>query len=318
MIERRALLTRIVGAVLGGSIVAGTATGRETVAPQTPQSDVSISLDTSVLNLTGVPAPLESTVAELERSTAISLADTDTVSARATVRGGELTDGWAAVSGAFDGDQHLRQLRTAYPAFEPLEQERAGAAIGSRAGRREGNSRTVAGRETRLLVNPRESTAVGINPSRAVVATGPNVRRAVARLVSVLEEDTSEWSEPGVPETVLDGDAVAHATLGDDVPDLLRSHTGSLPTPVVKLLRAVRWGGIALDAGRETSQVRYAARVDPGPGASTAINTLLDNLTAVEDVELLRSSTETTHIVTDVSVQTESLWTAHARVLDLA
>lgn len=311
MLDRRALLARAVGGLLGGGLLTGTATGSET-EPEPPRSDVSVRLDASVLDLTGVPRPLEPTIEELEQSTGVSRTDIDALSASGTVRAGTLTDGWATATGTFDARRTARQLEARFAGVQRTGQEPVRAAF-EQSSRRNGNS---ASEETvHVLVNREESVAVGIQPSRIVLGTAPDVETARRRLGSTLRPAVTNRTESGVLDRTLTGDAVAYATVGDELPTVLEARVDALPAQVVELLFAVRRAGVALDAGRKTTQIRHAAQFDPPSASSGAVSTFLETLAGIDEVDLHRSDAGRHSLVTDVRVPTASLWRTHAEAL---
>ena len=320
MPSRRTVLGNLVGAVLGGTLAIGTAAGSESLGrdaseramstPRTPDDTTTVTarIDPAILSKTGIPAPFESPLSDLQRATAVSLDDIDTVEATASIRGQQLSHGHATLRGQFDVEQVVTRLGEHDPSFGRLS--RSDTAMASA-------ELNHPGPETTVLVRDDVACTVAVQPSQlvAVADTTNRPQSGLAQLRSEQKRPLARAGASGTPGVLLDGDAAVYATLTDESRDWIRSKLRDASPAVRELLLATRAGGASLSVGRRTGRLRYLLRIDPQQHTDEAVRTLRGELTDDDDIALVDADIEAGRIVADVAVGLEQLWTVHQHLL---
>lgn len=309
MFSRRAVLGRISAFLLGCGAIE-TVAGRETASNDSlsGDSEVSVTLNSSALERTTIPPSLEYKLEDVEQSTGIARTDVDRISVTATTLEGAVTSGRANITGQFDVERVAERLQSRRPAFE-REPVRRGA-----EGRYKADNDVVE-RQPVVLVDRQESITVNLDQSHLLVATGSESEGALTHFSAEHKTGSTGWRAFDSPGELLAGDAVARVTLGEDARSHITAHSGTLLAPVVKLLQAMSTGGVAVDLGSETSNVRYALEFQSDAEISPEVSKLIKKVTAHQGVERIHSATGGSHLIVDLTVDTDSLWETHGEVL---
>ncbi|MDQ2051115.1 hypothetical protein RBH26_11545 [Natronolimnohabitans sp. A-GB9] len=307
MIPRRSLLRTTLALVGGATLSTGVTAGSAESTTASTQRDDTVTtavatLEPSVIEVTGLPDPLDSLVADArDRTRSLSLEDIASVTGRAAIHGDAVVGGRAVVTGSFDTQAIESELRDHDLEFVAADR------------RDDGDSRFVASND---------SYAVAVGPSAIRIGYGRTRSRARSRLDAAFEpllparRRTRPTASYGALSALLDGHAVVYADLGSGTRSHLLDSLSDAPDELGTVVEAANALGVALEAGSARTRLRYGVVADPARLSGELLETLVDEATTGDN----SLSSATIHrdgqtVIVDAAVETRSLWCAHERLV---
>jgi len=304
MIHRRGFVRGISALALGGALGASSATA--TAAPPEPTpfhatgrtADAGTTLtarfDPALAETIGLPAGVGSIRSDLrDRYPAVDPTALGPVSASVGIDGGRVAGGCAVAEGSIDAGFR----RALSSAGDGLDDVGAGDAFECGA-------------------VPEPGYAIGATDSTLAVGYGRTDAAAVDHAASGARRVAGRGAGDVAP-AALSGDAVAYATLGGGTRSRLRSRAGDSIDGLDTLLRTAEAVGVAVEAGRTESRLRYGAVVDPSSlslgDASDLARDVAGDGTAI-DVDAV--SRHGRLLVAESTVATDALWRAHGASIE--
>lgn len=306
MISRRGLVRGISSLAVGG--VLGALPGTTAAAPPEPTSfhatgrtadtgtTLTARLDPTLPGTVGLPAGVGAIRADLrDRYPSIDPAAFGPVSASAGIDGDRVVGGCAVAEGPIDDE--FRQVLS--PAGSEAFDD-AGFGTGFEHG-------SV----------PEPGYAVGVTDSTLAVGYGRSDAAAIDHAASGARYATGNAGADRVAPAEFSGDAVAYVTLGDGTRSRLRSRADGSVDGLDALLGAAEAFGVAIEAGRTESRLRYGVVADPSSLSIEQVQSLakraIDGHERDFDVEAVSRHGQL--FVVEAVVGTDAIRRAHGAVL---
>lgn len=304
MIHRRGLVRGVSALALGGALGLSAATA--TAAPPEPTpfhatgrtagagTTLTARVDPSLPGTIGLPAGVGSIRSDLrDRYPSVDPTAFGPVSASVAIDGGRVAGGCAVAEGSIDAG-FRRALSPAGAAFDGTE----------------------AGDGFEYGAVPKPGYAIGVTDSTLAVGYGRNDAAAVDHAASGARR-AAGGAGADVAPAALSGDAVAYATLGDGTRSRLRSRADGSVDGLDTLLGAAEAVGVAVEAGRTESRLRYGVAVDPSSlsvgEASDLARDVAGDGTAIDVDDVARHGRL---LVVESTVGTDALWRAHGESIE--
>lgn len=313
MPDRRRMLSGVVALVLGSPLSGvGTATagrpsddGHSTAGDQT---ELTVAGDPGVLRLSGVPdtaAPFLRAVRQEYPS--VSPRGLDHVAGTVVTRGTAVRGGSGTAWGSFDARSITEELESK-AAFSRVDRSGESDAGGAErpSGTETGGDPQRSGESPQVFVRSAPATAVAVGQTRIDIAGGRDREDTTERLANRRGE-----SDPATTENR----ASAHVTLGGATRRQLIDRVGDSADNVVSLLRGLRTAGVVVQAGAETTTVRYGISLREDHQAGGAVDELKRSL-ATHEATRLRGQRDTENgLAVEATVRTNAIWDVHEAVL---
>ncbi|WP_336326953.1 hypothetical protein [Halovenus sp. HT40] len=327
MTSRRQFV-RAVGLALGGPLVgarvasadsAPTGSAREPDAP----TELAVRGSPRLLEVTGLP---DAVAPRVEATTAwyrsVSLSDIEFVSATLRAAGDRIYDGTGTAYGSFDAAAVAREL-AANTEFVRLDSQSRPSRNRQRISRTTVNRAETARRqrdsETEVLLRSEPASTVILDDRRVDVAHGVSPEDATDRLAETRRQSASAVPDGrGAPQlaSVLEGDVVAHASLGERARQVVRIELPETAETVATVVRGTQAVGIGAQVSSEVITVRYALQYDGAERIKRAVDSLIAELAADQHVEVIERYPQDRAMVVDISMTATEIWSIHEQLLD--
>lgn len=325
MTTRRSLLSRVVGLGIGGFLTGGV----NTSAARSPESGGSTTgssggkpgskagtadtaliatVEGGVLHATGLPEPAGAVLTEaFDRRSALSLADVGRATGSATLDRAGITAGSAVVEGSFDESAIAAELR--HQGFSDVGVDRG----------YDGSESTASGETSaRRFVASGASYAVSVRSSSITIECAGTVDEALSAIDGSF--DPGRYRTPGTVDygalpSLLDGDAVAYATLGSQLRTTLAETCSDGPDGLSSVLEVADAVGVGVRLDGDRTTVRYGIVGDRDRLTVGAVRDVVAQ--AVTDERSLSGRSITRQgrtVVAETVVPTVELWSAHGRL----
>ena len=304
MIHRRGLVRGVSALALGGALGLSAATATAALPEPTPfhatgrtagaGTTLTARVDPSLPGTIGLPAGVGSIRSDLrDRYPSVDPTAFGPVSASVAIDGGRVAGGCAVAEGSIDAG-FRRALSPAGAAFDGTE----------------------AGDCFEYGAVPKPGYAIGVTDSTLAVGYGRNDAATVDHAASGARR-AAGGAGADVAPAALSGDAVAYATLGDGTRSRLRSRADGSVDGLDTLLGAAEAVGVAVEAGRTESRLRYGVAVDPSSlsvgEASDLARDVAGDGTAIDVDDVARHGRL---LVVESTVGTDALWRAHGESIE--
>lgn len=327
MTSRRQFV-RAVGLALGGPLVGArvaSADPSSTGSARKPDAatELAVSGSPQLLEVTGLPDAVAPRVgATTGRYRSVSISDIEFVSATLRAAGDQLYDGTGTAYGSFDAAAVARELaaKTEFVRLDgqshpSRDRQRISRATVSRAETGRGQSDS----ETEVLLRSEPASTVILDSRRVDVAHGLSPKDATDQLAKTRRQSASAVPDGrGAPQlaAVLDGDIVAHASLGERARKLVRAELPETAETVATVVRGTQAVGIGAQIGPETITLRYALQYDGDEQIERAVDSLIADLAENQRVEVVGRYPQDRATIVDVSMTASEIWAIHEQLLD--
>lgn len=307
MISRRGLVRGISSLTIGG--VLGALPGTAAATPPDPTSfhatgrtadagtTLTARLDPALLGTVGLPASVGAIRSDLrDRYPSIDPAAFGPVLTSTGIDGDRVVSGCAVAEGPVNDEFRQALSPASSEAFDD-----AGFGTGFEHG-------SV----------PEPGYAVGVTDSTLAVGYGPSDAAAIDHAASGARHATGNAGADRVAPAELSGDAVAYVTLGDEARSRLQSRADGSVDGLDALLAAAEAFGVAIEADRTASRLRYGIVAAPSSLSIEQVRSLakraIDGHEGDFDIEAV--SRHGRLFVVEAAVGTGAIWRIHGRVLE--
>lgn len=327
MTSRRQFV-RAVGLALGGPLVgAGVASVDSSSAQSTRRSEAPTELavrgSPRLLEVTGLPDALDPRVKPTTgRYRSVSVSDIESVSATLRAAGNQIYDGTGTAYGSFDAAAVARELaaKTEFVRLDGQSRPSQGRQRVSRATvNRADAARRQSDSETEVLLRSEPASTVILDDRRVDVAHGIAPEDATEQLAETRQQSASAVPDGrGAPQlaSVLEGDVIAHASLGERARQLVRAELPETAETVSTVVRGTQAVGVGAQVSPEAITARYALQYDGDEQIERAVDSLIADLTENQHVEVTGQYPKETAIVVDVSMTAAEFWAVQQELLD--
>lgn len=333
MPKRRTLLSRIATIAIGGSFA-----GAPTAASQSSGDDTrqSTQRDSTELSVWGNPAVFQQTEIPTvaipyhdvigRYAGIVPMGDIDRFVGMVETRDGRLGGGSATALGSFRVDVIAAELQR-YTRFSRISSDHEpnsdGRASASRSSVTQGGAQADQHRKgddspSEILTRSNPASIIGLEPGRIDVSVDAG-RAAVLERFARRRRRTGGVGEPNRvnPEQAAGNgsDLVAHVTLGEVLRSQIRTHLSPSADHVDRFIGSIDEVWIAVEAGPDTTEVRYTFSRRDGGRPTDDFTGLLAAVRAHNKIRLVDSSIAPSTVSAHVSIRTDSVWTAHTNLL---
>ena len=327
MTSRRQFV-RAVGLALGGPLVGarvGSADSLSAGSARRSEAPTELAAHGSprLLEVTGLPDAVAPRVeATAGRYHSVSVSDIESVSATLRAAGDQIHDGTGTAYGSFDATAVARELaaNTEFVRLDGRSQpSRDRQRIGRAAIDRAETARRQRDAETEVLLRSEPASTVVLDDRRVDVAHGIAPEDATDRLAEIRKESASAVPDGrGAPQlaSVLDGDVVAHASLGERARQRAQAELPETAETVATVVRGTQAVGVGAQVSPDAITVRYALQYDGEEAIERAVDSLIAELAEKPRVEVVGQYPQDQAIVVDVAMTATEVWTIHEQLLD--